>query len=67
MRVSPLKGSCEYENDLSACYLLQAGFLHGFFYNPEDGGEIFLRNIGGLSMECTALYPRRYKLSQPPL
>jgi hypothetical protein len=23
-----------------------AGFLFGLFFNPEDGGDIFLRNIG---------------------
>jgi hypothetical protein len=25
-----------------ACYLLHAGFLFGLFFNPEDGGEMFL-------------------------
>jgi hypothetical protein len=24
----------------------QAGFLLGLFFNPEDEGDIFLRNIG---------------------
>jgi hypothetical protein len=23
-----------------------AGFLFGLFFDPEDGGEIFLRNVG---------------------
>jgi hypothetical protein len=26
----------------------------------EDGGDMFLRNVGWLSMDYTALYPRRY-------
>jgi hypothetical protein len=26
----------------SACYLLHAGFLLGLFFNPEDGGDMFL-------------------------
>jgi hypothetical protein len=30
----------------SACYLLHAGFLLGFFFDPEDGDDMFLRNIG---------------------
>jgi hypothetical protein len=27
-------------------YLLYAGFMLGLFYEPEDGGDIFLRNVG---------------------
>jgi hypothetical protein len=27
------------------CYLLRGGFLHGLFVYPEDGGDIFLRNV----------------------
>jgi hypothetical protein len=30
----------------SACCLLHAGFLLGLLYNTEDGGDVFLRNIG---------------------
>jgi hypothetical protein len=30
----------------SACYLLHAGFLHGVLFDPADGTDIFLRNIG---------------------
>jgi hypothetical protein len=26
----------------SACYLLYAGFLLGLFFDPEDGGDMFL-------------------------
>jgi hypothetical protein len=29
----------------SACYLLFASFLLGLFFDPEDGGDIFLRNV----------------------
>jgi hypothetical protein len=35
-----------------------ASFLLGSFFDPEDGGEIFLRNFG-LSLNCTALQFRR--------
>jgi hypothetical protein len=27
------------------CYLLPAGFLLGLFFNLEDGGGMFLRNL----------------------
>jgi hypothetical protein len=27
-------------------YLLHAGFLLGLFFDPEDSGDMFLRNIG---------------------
>jgi hypothetical protein len=35
-------------NQDSACNLLQAGFLLGLFFDPEDGGDLFFffRNIG---------------------
>jgi hypothetical protein len=29
-----------------ACYLLYAGFLLGPLFNPEDIGDMFLRNVG---------------------
>jgi hypothetical protein len=30
---------------ISACYLFYAGFSLVLFFDPEDGGEIFLRNV----------------------
>jgi hypothetical protein len=42
-----------------ACYLLHADFLLGLSFDPEDGGEMFLRNVGWLSTDYTALYYRR--------
>jgi hypothetical protein len=32
--------------EYQACCLLHAGFLLGLLHHPEDGGEIFLQNIG---------------------
>jgi hypothetical protein len=29
----------------SACCQLRAGFLVGYFFNPENGGNMFLQNI----------------------
>jgi hypothetical protein len=37
-----------------------AGFLLGF--DPEDGGKMFLRNVGWLSMDYTAIYPRGWEM-----
>jgi hypothetical protein len=30
-----------------------------FFLDPEDGGDMFLRNVGWLSTDYKALYLRR--------
>jgi hypothetical protein len=45
------------------CYLLHAGFLLGLFFDREDEGDMFHRNVGWLSTDYTALYPRRYNSS----
>jgi hypothetical protein len=42
-----------------ACCLIHAGFLLVLFFDPEDGGDMFLRIIDYLSTDYTALYPRR--------
>jgi hypothetical protein len=31
--------------DGSACHLLHTGFLLGLFFDPEDRGDMFLRNM----------------------
>jgi hypothetical protein len=38
---------------------LLAGFLPGIFFGPEDGGDIFLRNVDLPSTDYRALSPRR--------
>jgi hypothetical protein len=34
------------KNKSFACRLLRAGFLPSLLFNPEDEGEMFLRNVG---------------------
>jgi hypothetical protein len=36
-----------------------SGFLLGLLCDPEDGGSIFLRSVGGLTLNYTALQPTR--------
>jgi hypothetical protein len=33
--------------------------LGNYFFDPEDGGDMFLRNVGWNSTDYTASYPRR--------
>jgi hypothetical protein len=44
----PTSGSNNKSNKKpeSACYLLQAGFLLGLLFDPEEGGGMFIQNIG---------------------
>jgi hypothetical protein len=39
--------------------MLFAGFLLGLFFDPDVGGDMFLRNVGWLPTDYTALCPRR--------
>jgi hypothetical protein len=48
MRISvaeiAMKNAGDGECSASTCY--PAGFLLGLFFYPEDGGDMFLRNVG---------------------
>jgi hypothetical protein len=35
------------------------GYDEFYLFDPEGGGDMLLRNVGGLSTDYTALYPRR--------
>jgi hypothetical protein len=39
--------------------IFHTGFLLGLFFGPEDGDDMFLRNVVWLSTDYTALYRRR--------
>jgi hypothetical protein len=56
---SPLKVNRRFV--LATC--LHACLLLGLSFDPEDGGDIFLQNVGGFSTDYTALYPRRQNSS----
>jgi hypothetical protein len=44
---------------VKACCYLYAGIIIGSLLNPEDGDDMYLRNVGWLSTEYTALRPTR--------
>jgi hypothetical protein len=44
--------------DMTPCDLLARWFAE-LFFDPEDGGDTFLRNVGCNSTDYTASYPRR--------
>jgi hypothetical protein len=45
-------------NTISARHLLPAGFFIGYFFDPEDEGDIYLRNVGCFATDYTGVYPR---------
>jgi hypothetical protein len=57
-RCPPLVLFLSHMNVLATCF--HAGFLLNLFFDPEDGGDMFLRNVGWHSTDYTALYPRWY-------
>jgi hypothetical protein len=50
----------------SACYLFHAGFLLGLFFDHENGGDMFIRNIVSFSVDYMVLHPRKWDLAQLP-
>jgi hypothetical protein len=47
-----MKSSVFWDITLAICY--QAGFLLGLFFDPEDEGDMFLRNVCSLSTDYMA-------------
>jgi hypothetical protein len=56
---SPLKDSQERVASIFKVddHLLDASLLLGLFFDPEDGGDMFLRNGGRISMGYMMSYP----------
>jgi hypothetical protein len=50
-----------------SCHVFSRCFLLGLFFDSEDRGDIFLRNVGWLSTAYTTLKPRSEYSSWPPL
>jgi hypothetical protein len=45
-------------------HLLATCFMLGLFFDPEYGGDMFLRNVGWLSTGYTLLYLRKYNCTK---
>jgi hypothetical protein len=43
------------------------GLSISLFFEPEDGGDMFLRNVRCFSTDCTGLYPEETELFNPLL
>jgi hypothetical protein len=50
-----------YEDFYILEFSFYADFLLGLFFDIENGGDIFFRNINWLSMDDTVIYLRKYK------
>jgi hypothetical protein len=44
-RISQVRNQNEADTKQDTRYLLDASFLLGFFFDPEDGGDMFFENI----------------------
>jgi hypothetical protein len=58
LKVSHRFGGTFRHHHQEQIYLLQAGFLLGLVFGPENGGDV-LRNVGCLSMDYMVLYLNR--------
>jgi hypothetical protein len=54
--------NAEGEGLLATCF--QAGILLGLFFDSDDVGEMFLRNVGRLSTDYTVISPKKHKSSE---
>jgi hypothetical protein len=67
-RIGPARNQHETgRKNNSACQTLHVGFLFPSIFVPQDGGDIFLRNVGWLSVNYAALYPNISSVQAGPL
>jgi hypothetical protein len=58
----PIGSPCVSE-PMGADELSRSSLVFHLLFNHEDGGDMFLRNVGWLSKDYTTLYPKRYNSS----
>jgi hypothetical protein len=56
----------KFWRNISSGYFLHAGFLLGLFFGPEDGGDMFLRNVGWFLKDYMVLYRVKGNFSHIP-
>jgi hypothetical protein len=56
---SPLKVNRRFAFIFRLCYLPPSGVLLGLFFNSEDGGDMFIRNVHWFWKNYTSLYRAR--------
>jgi hypothetical protein len=60
-RKIPIPPKEEISVKQATCYVLRAGFLLGLLFNPEEGGDMFLRKVG-LLHRTTRRYVLEYRI-----
>jgi hypothetical protein len=66
MDLAPLRHPSHPEAEWSAEYLHHTGFLLISYVDPEEDGEIFLRNVSYLLTDRMELYPVTQNSFKPP-
>jgi hypothetical protein len=64
---SPLSLNRRFGGIYRLHFQLACWFCWTYFFDPEDGGDMFLRNVGYNSTDYTASYPRRWYSSSTPM
>jgi hypothetical protein len=54
-----LQGRRKFQQEPASKQVASILLLAEIFFDPEDGGDMFLRNVGSISTDYTASHPRR--------